>query len=139
LGVEEALQFVQQLRPYMTLAEQYEVFGREARRPSAVGAFLAAYAAVGLGVMRHQPQLLREAEGWLRFVHRSQPVLLELAVVTLLLGQTEAALAFLAQYLTSPGVEAQVVTAILPLMNWSVSTAIAKPGCTGRLRPLPGR
>ena len=112
LGVEEALQFVQQLRPYMTLAEQYEVFGREARRPSAVGAFLAAYAAVGLGVMRHQPQLLREAEGWLRFVHRSQPVLLELAVVTLLLGQTEAALAFLAQYLTSPGVEAQVVTAM---------------------------
>jgi len=112
LGVEAALRFVQQLRPYMTLAEQYEVFGREARRPSAVGAFLAAYAAVGLGVMRHQPQLLREAEGWLRFLHRSQPVPLELAVVTLLLGQTEAALAFLAQYLTSPGVEAQVLTAM---------------------------
>lgn len=112
LGVEAALRFIQQLRPYMTVAEQYEIFGREARRPSAVGAFLAAYGAVGLGVMRHQPQLIREAEGWLRFLHRSQPVPLELAVVTLLLGQTDVALAFLAQYLASPGVDPAVATAI---------------------------
>jgi len=112
LGVEEGLRFIQQLRPYMTLGEQYEVFGREARRPSAVGAYLAAYGAVGLGVLRHQPQVIREAEGWLRFLHRTQPVPLELAVTNLLLGQTELALDFLEQYLASPNVDAQTVQVI---------------------------
>ncbi len=108
LGVEEGLRFIQQLRPYMTLTEQYEQFGREARRPSAVAAYLAAHGAVGLGVVRHQPQVIREAEGWLRFLHRTQPVPLELAVTTLLLGQTELAMGFLTQYLASPTVDAQV-------------------------------
>ncbi|MCS7032025.1 MAG: ARC6/PARC6 family protein [Gloeomargarita sp. SKYG116] len=110
LGVEEGLRFLQQLRPYMTLVEQYEHFGREARRPSAVGAYLAAQAALGLGVMQHQPQRIREAEGWLRFLHRSQPVPLELAITTLLLGQTEAALAFWQQHVNSGSVEAQVLS-----------------------------
>lgn len=112
LGVDEGLRFIQQLRPYMTLAEQYEHFGREARRPSAVAAYLAAHGAVGLGILRHQPQVIREAEGWLRFLHRTQPVALELAVTTLLLGQTETALDFLNQYLHSPTADARVVTMI---------------------------
>lgn len=108
LSVEEGLRFLQQLRPYMTLAEQYEYFGREARRPSAVGAYLAAQAALGLGVLQRQPQRIGEAEGWFRFLHRTQPVPLELAVTTLLLGQTETALEFWSHYLTSASVEAQV-------------------------------
>ncbi|MEN9272358.1 MAG: ARC6/PARC6 family protein, partial [Gloeomargarita sp. DG_1_5_bins_55] len=112
LGVEEGLRFIQQLRPYMTLLEQYEQFGREARRPSPVGAYLAAHAAIGLGLMRHDPPLIREAEGWLRFVHRGQPVPLELAVTTLLLGQTETALEFVQQYLTSAAVDAGVAQVI---------------------------
>lgn len=112
LGVEESLRFIQQLRPYMTLTEQYQQFGQEARRPSAVAAYLAGHGAVGLGVLRHQPQVIREAEGWFRFVHRTQPVPLELAVTTLLLGQTELALGFLGQYLASPTAEASVANLI---------------------------
>ncbi|MEN9227987.1 MAG: ARC6/PARC6 family protein [Gloeomargarita sp. HHBFW_bins_205] len=108
LGVEEGIRFLQQLRPYMTLAEQYEYFGREARRPSAVGAYLAAQAALGLGVVQHQPQRIQEAENWLRFLHRTQPVPLELAVTTLLLGQTETALTFWEQYIAGGNVEPPV-------------------------------
>jgi hypothetical protein len=91
LGVDDFLRFVQQLRGYLTAAEQQDVFEAEAQRPSAVGTYLAVYALLARGFAQHQPALIRRAKQMLLRLSGRQDVHLEQAVCAVLLGQTEEA------------------------------------------------
>jgi hypothetical protein len=91
LGVDDFLRFVQQLRGYLTAAEQQEVFEAEAQRPSAVGTYLAVYALLARGFAQQQPALIRRAKQMLLRLSGRQDVHLEQAVCAVLLGQTEEA------------------------------------------------
>lgn len=97
LDVDSFLQFIQQLRSYLTVAEQQELFEAEARRPSAVGTYLAVYALIARGFAEQQPALIRRAKAMLRRLSIHQDVYLEQASCMLLLGQTEEALQALEQ------------------------------------------
>ena len=91
LDVDDFLRFIQQLRGYLTAAEQQEVFEAEAQRPSAVGTYLAVYALLARGFAQHQPALIRRAKQMLLRLSGRQDVHLEQAVCAVLLGQTEEA------------------------------------------------
>ena len=91
LGIEDFLKFVQQLRQHLTTAEQKKLFEAEARRPSAVGTYLAVYTFLAQGFSEKQPALIRQAKLMLMQLGRSQDVNLEKSVCALLLGQTEEA------------------------------------------------
>ncbi|MEL6551976.1 MAG: IMS domain-containing protein [Cyanobacteria bacterium J06621_11] len=91
LGVDDFLRFVQQLRGYLTAAEQQDVFEAEAQRPSAVGTYLAVYALLARGFAQHQPALIRRAKQMLLRLSGRQDVHLEQSVCAVLLGQTEEA------------------------------------------------
>ncbi len=91
LDVDDFLRFVQQLRGYLTAAEQQEIFEAEAQRPSAVGTYLAVYALLARGFAQHQPALIRRAKQMLLRLSGRQDVHLEQAVCAVLLGQTEEA------------------------------------------------
>ncbi|MCL2931113.1 MAG: IMS domain-containing protein [Trichodesmium sp. MAG_R03] len=91
LGIEDFLKFVQQLRQHLTTAEQKKLFEAEARRPSAVGTYLAVYTFLAKGFAEKQPALIRRAKLMLIQLGRSQDVNLEKSVCALLLGQTEEA------------------------------------------------
>ncbi|MEM6521427.1 MAG: DnaJ domain-containing protein, partial [Cyanobacteria bacterium P01_C01_bin.70] len=91
LSTDDFLRFIQQLRGYLTAAEQQEIFEAEARRPSAVATYLAIYALLARGFSFHQPALVRRAKQLLRQVGTRQDVHLEQAVCALLLGQAEEA------------------------------------------------
>ncbi|MBD0337371.1 MAG: DUF4101 domain-containing protein, partial [Cyanobacteria bacterium Co-bin13] len=91
LTIDDFLRFIQQLRDYLTAAEQQELFEAEARRPSAVATYLTVYALLARGFARHQPALVRRAKQLLMRVAAQQDVHLEQAVCALLLGQTQEA------------------------------------------------
>ncbi len=91
LGVDDFLRFIQQLRSYLTSAEQQVLFEAEARRPSAVAIYLAVYALLARGFSQRQPALIRRAKMLLMRLGSHQDVHLEQAVCALLLGQTEEA------------------------------------------------
>lgn len=91
LGVEGFLRFIQQLRQYTTVAEQQLLFEMEARRPSAVATYLAAYAAIARGFVQHQPASVYRAKSMLIQLGRRQDVHLEQAICALLLGQSDRA------------------------------------------------
>lgn len=91
LGVDDFLRFIQQLRGYLTAAEQQTLFETEARRPSAVATYLAVYALIARGFAQGQPALIARAKQMLLRLGRRQDVHLEQAVCALLLGQTEEA------------------------------------------------
>jgi curved DNA-binding protein CbpA len=91
LGVDDFLRFIQQLRSYLTSAEQQVLFEAEARRPSAVATYLAVYALLARGFSQRQPALIRRAKMLLMRLGSHQDVHLEQAVCSLLLGQTEEA------------------------------------------------
>lgn len=91
LSIDDFLRFIQQLRDYLTAAEQQELFENEARRPSAVAIYLTVYALLARGFARHQPALVRRAKQLLLRIGMQQDVHLEQAVCALLLGQTEEA------------------------------------------------
>lgn len=91
LGVDDFLRFIQQLRSYLTSAEQQVLFEAEARRPSAVATYLAVYALLARGFAQRQPALIRRAKLMLMRLGSHQDVHLEQAVCSLLLGQTEEA------------------------------------------------
>ena len=91
LGVEGFLRFIQQLRQYTTVAEQQLLFEIEARRPSAVATYLAAYAAIARGFVQHQPASVYRAKSMLVQLGRRQDVHLEQAICALLLGQSDRA------------------------------------------------
>ncbi|MBW4466868.1 MAG: DUF4101 domain-containing protein [Pegethrix bostrychoides GSE-TBD4-15B] len=91
LSVDDFLRFIQQLRSYLTSAEQQVLFEAEARRPSAVATYLAVYALLARGFAQRQPALIRRAKLLLLRLGGYQDVHLEQAVCSLLLGQTEEA------------------------------------------------
>lgn len=91
LNIDDFLRFIQQLRSYLTAAEQQVLFEEEARRPSAVATYLAVYALLGRGFAQRQPALIRRAKTMLMRLGSRQDVHLEQAVCALLLGQTEEA------------------------------------------------
>ena len=91
LNVEDFLRFVQQLRGYLTSAEQQDIFEVEAQRPSSVGLYLSVYALLARGFAKHQPNLVRQAKQRLALLTERQDVYLEQAVCAVLLGQTEEA------------------------------------------------
>ena len=91
LSVDDFLRFIQQLRGYLTAAEQQTLFESEARRPSAVATYLAVYALIARGFAQRQPALIARAKQMLMRLGRRQDVHLEQSVCALLLGQTEEA------------------------------------------------
>jgi curved DNA-binding protein CbpA len=91
LSIDDFLRFIQQLRNYLTSAEQQELFEAEARRPSAVATYLAVYALLAGGFAKKQPALISRAKNLLKRLVQRQDVYLEQAVCCLLLGQTEEA------------------------------------------------
>ncbi|MBD2091954.1 DUF4101 domain-containing protein [Microcoleus sp. FACHB-1515] len=91
LSTDDFLRFIQQLRSYLTAAEQQTLFEAEARRPSAVATYLAVYALLARGFGDREPALIRRAKVLLVRLGTRQDVHLEQAVCALLLGQTEEA------------------------------------------------
>lgn len=91
LTVDDFLRFIQQIRDYLTVAEQQALFETEARRPSAVATYLAVYTLIARGFAECQPALIQQAKQHLLRLSVRQDVHLEQAVCALLLGQTEAA------------------------------------------------
>ncbi len=91
LNIDDFLRFIQQLRSYLSAAEQQALFEDEARRPSAVATYLAVYALLARGFAQRQPALIRRARGMLVRLGQRQDVHLEQSVCALLLGQTEEA------------------------------------------------
>jgi len=91
LSIDDFLRFIQQLRNYLTVAEQQELFEAEARRPSAVAMYLAVYASIARGFAHRQPASINRGKDLLKRLSKRQDVYLEQAVCSLLLGQTEAA------------------------------------------------
>lgn len=91
LSIDDFLRFIQQLRSYLSVAQQQALFETEARRPSAVATYLAVYALLARGFAQRQPALIARAKQMLMRLGRRQDVHLEQAVCALLLGQTEEA------------------------------------------------
>ena len=91
LNIDDFLRFIQQLRGYLTAAEQQVLFEQEAQRPSPVATYLAVYALLARGFAERQPALVRRARLMLTRLSSRQDVHLEQAVCALLLGQTENA------------------------------------------------
>ncbi|NES18994.1 MAG: DUF4101 domain-containing protein [Symploca sp. SIO3E6] len=91
LGIDDFLRFIQQLRSYLSAAEQQNLFETEARRPSAVATYLAVYALLARGFAQRQPALISRGKQLLMRLSKRQDVHLEQAVCALLLGQTEEA------------------------------------------------
>ncbi|OLP19233.1 hypothetical protein BST81_05575 [Leptolyngbya sp. 'hensonii'] len=91
LTIDDFLRFIQQLRSYLTAAEQQILFEEEARRPSAVATYLAVYALIARGFVEFQPALIRRAKAMLNRLSSRQDVYLEQSVCALLLGQTQEA------------------------------------------------
>ncbi len=95
LGVDNFLLFIQQLRVYLTQAEQEQIWAKEAQRPSAVGNYLLVYALIARGFAQKQPAAILAASECLEQLQKHQDVSLERAICALLLGQTEQATAIL--------------------------------------------
>jgi len=91
LGVDNFLRFIQQLRVYLTQAEQEKIWAKEAQRPSAVGNYLLVYALIARGFAQKQPAAIVAASDRLQQLQKHQDVSLERSICALLLGQTERA------------------------------------------------
>ena len=91
LGTDDFLRFIQQLRSYLNVSEQQQIFEAEANRPSAVATYLAVYAFIAGGFAHRQPALVHNAKQLLTRLGDRQDVKLEQSVCSLLLGQTEDA------------------------------------------------
>ena len=91
LNVDDFLRFIQQLRHYLTVAEQHKLFEQESKRPSAVATYLAVYALIARGFTQRQPALVRQAKQMLLHLGKRQDVHLEQSLCALLLGQTQEA------------------------------------------------
>jgi hypothetical protein len=91
LNIDDFLRFIQQIRNYLTVAEQHKIFEAESKRPSAVATYLAVYALIARGFAQRQPALIRQAKQMLMRLGKRQDVHLEQSLCALLLGQTEEA------------------------------------------------
>ena len=88
LALDDFLRFIQQLRSYLTVREQQDLFETESQRPSPVAHYLAVYALIARGFAERMPILIRKAKLHLMRLSKRQDVHLEQAVCSLLLGQT---------------------------------------------------
>lgn len=90
LSLDDFLRFIQQLRSYLTVSEQQNLFEAESKRPSAVASYLAVYALIARGFTQRMPVLISQAKQVLQHLAKAKPqdVYLEQAISTLLLGQT---------------------------------------------------
>lgn len=84
--------FIQQLRTYLTSAEQQQLFDDESQSDSAVATYLAVYALLGRGFCLKQPELIIRAQRKLDSLSEKQDVSWEQTVTALLLGHTEKAI-----------------------------------------------
>ncbi|AFY39542.1 heat shock protein DnaJ domain protein [[Leptolyngbya] sp. PCC 7376] len=91
LSMDDFLRFIQQLRSYLTVKEQQDLFIAESKRPSAVSTYLAVYALLAGGFSSRQPESIIKAKEKLLRLGKRQDVHLEQAICALLLGQTEEA------------------------------------------------
>ena len=91
LNIDDFLRFIQQLRNYLTVVEQHELFEGESKRHSPVATYLAVYALIARGFTQRQPPLIRQARQMLLRLGKRQDVHLEQSLCALLLGQTEVA------------------------------------------------
>ncbi|NET06946.1 MAG: DUF4101 domain-containing protein [Symploca sp. SIO2B6] len=91
LSIDDFLRFIQQLRVYLSCAQQQTLFEAEAKRPSAVATYLAVYALLARGFAQRKPALISRAKQMLMRLGKRQDVHLEQSVCALLLGQTEEA------------------------------------------------
>ena len=89
---ERFLSFIQQLRTYLTSAEQQQLFDDESQSDSAVATYLAVYALLGRGFCLKQPELIIRAQRKLDSLSEKQDVSWEQTVTALLLGHTEKAI-----------------------------------------------
>lgn len=88
LSIEDFLGFIQQVRDYLTAAEQQSLFEAESQRPSAVATYLAVYALMARGFAARMPMLIQQAKILLLRLGKRQDLYLEQAICSLLLGQT---------------------------------------------------
>ncbi|MCC0179128.1 DUF4101 domain-containing protein [Waterburya agarophytonicola K14] len=93
LDFDRFLCFIQQLRTYLTSAEQQQLFDRDTQNDSAIASYLAVYALLGRGFSHKQPELILRAQRKLEYLSEKQDVTWEQAVCSLLLGHTEKAIA----------------------------------------------
>ncbi|WP_024544583.1 IMS domain-containing protein [Picosynechococcus sp. NKBG15041c] len=91
LGIDDFLRFIQQLRSYLTVQEQLDLFVAESKRPSAAATYLAVYGLLGAGFSWRQPQLVLQAQELLERLGQRQDVYLEQSICALLLGQPDEA------------------------------------------------
>jgi curved DNA-binding protein CbpA len=92
MSFNEFLCFVQQLRTYLTSAEQQQLFDDESLNDSAIANYLAVYALLGRGFSLKQPELVLRAQRKLDGLSDLQDVSWEQTVAALLLGHTEKAM-----------------------------------------------
>ncbi|MBV9385411.1 MAG: DUF4101 domain-containing protein [Chroococcidiopsidaceae cyanobacterium CP_BM_ER_R8_30] len=90
LSMDDFLRFIQQLRSYLTVAEQQNLF-EPYQRSSAVTAYLVAYGLMAQGFAQRLPASITRAQLLLLRLGRHQDLHLEQAVCSLLLGQTQQA------------------------------------------------
>ena len=91
LNVDGFLRFIQQIRVYLTVEEQQELFEVEAQRPSPAAAYLAASACLAKGITDKKPDLIIRAKNNLISLTIHQDIYLEQSICALLLGQTAEA------------------------------------------------
>lgn len=92
LNFDQFLCFVQQLRTYLTSAEQQELFDSQSQEKSAIANYLAVYALLGRGFALKQPELVLRAQRKLDYLSEKQDVSWEQAIAALLLGHAEKAI-----------------------------------------------
>lgn len=92
LNFDQFLCFIQQLRTYLTSAEQQELFDNESQEKSAIANYLAVYALLGRGFGLKQPELVLRAQRKLDYLSEKQDVSWEQAIAALLLGHAEKAI-----------------------------------------------
>ena len=92
LNFDEFVCFIQQLRTYLTSAEQQQLFDDESQNDSAIANYLAVYVLLGRGFSLKQPELVLRARKKLDILSELRDVSWEQAVAALLLGHTEFAI-----------------------------------------------
>ncbi len=92
LSFDQFLCFVQELRTYLTSAEQQQLFDRDDQSDSAIANYLAVYALLGRGFSLRQPELVLRAQRKLDSLSERQDVGWEQAITALLLGHIEKAI-----------------------------------------------
>ncbi len=62
LNLDDFLLFIQQLRHFLTVAEQHKLFGEESKRPSSVAVYLTVYSLIARGFTQREPAFICQAK-----------------------------------------------------------------------------